>query len=221
MGAAFLFYRSWYGLFLAVGIIPLCIHRDRKARKMMQEQSLKRQFISGMQVVAASLSAGYSMESAWQIAQKDMEKLYGQEAVFCRELRGMNQKMAMNEPLEPLLTDFARRSEIEDIRNFAEIFQYAKRSGGNLREIIRDTIAGMQEKADILDEIATAVSARKMEQKMMNLLMPGILLFITLSSPEYVDCLYHNEVGVLAMTVCLAGYVASCLWSEKIMDIEV
>lgn len=220
-GAAFLFYRSVYALALAAIFIPLRLRQRRKDCVRLQKERLARQFQSGMQAAAGALAAGYSMENAWCSAQEEIGRLYGREAEFYVELSRMNQKIRMNEPMDRLLTEFARRSGIEDICNFAEIFCYARRSGGNMNEIIKRTVSRMQKKAAILAEIETAVAAKRAEQKMMNYLLPGVLLFITLSSPEYVSSLYKTVPGMLVMSVCLVGYILAVRWSEKIVDIQV
>ena len=184
-------------------------------------RELQRQFISAMQMVSGSLGAGYSMENAWRKAEKEMEALYGEDADFCAELRRMNQRLAMNEPLEKILSDYAAQSGIEDICQFAEVFSYAKRSGGDMRTIIRSITGQMQQKAEILSDIETSVASKKMEQRMMNLLLPGVLLFVTISSPSYISTLYHNALGILVMSICLGGYLCCLFWSEHITDISV
>ncbi len=193
--------------------------RDRWEK--VRTKRLKGQFLSAMQMVSGSLRAGYSMENAWRKAEKELSALYGPDAVFCTAMRRMNQRLAVNEPLEKILAEFATESGVEDICRFAEVYGYAKRSGGDLAEIIRTVTERMHDKAEILTEIETAVAAKKMEQRMMNLLLPGILLFVTISSPSYVTALYHNLPGILVMSICLAGYIGCIFWAEKLIDIPV
>ncbi len=219
--AAFLFYRSVWALSLAVILVPLYLRTQKGRWEEKRTRQMKQQFISGMQMVSGSLRAGYSMENAWRKAEKELVGLYGPDAEFCVEMRRMNQRLAVNEPLEKILTEFADESGVEDIRRFAEVFGYAKRSGGDLTGIIRTVTTRMREKEEILTEIETSVAAKKMEQRMMNFLLPGILLFITVSSPSYVTALYHNPAGVLVMSACLGGWLACIYWSEKLMDIPV
>lgn len=221
MGTAFLFYRSVWGMLVGVVLIPVFIRARKHQRLMKQSRNLQLQFIAGMQMVSGSLMAGYSMENAWRRAEQELVVLYGPDAEFCVQMRCMNQRLAVNEPLEKVLSDFAGESGVEEIRDFAEIFSYAKRSGGNLIEIIRSVTERMQHRAEILSEIETAVASQKMEQRMMNFLLPGILLFVTLSSPSYVSALYHNALGILVMSICLGGYLCCMYWSERITDIPV
>lgn len=220
-GCAWLFYRSYRALILALFIVPFYVRACMIRHKNESARKLKEQFLSLIRIVSGSLGAGYSMENAWKNALPDMQKLYGEDAAMCRDLQKMNQKLAMNEPLEQVVGDFASETGIEDICQFAEVLHYAKRSGGNLNEIIRRTTRHMQEKADVVAEIENAVASKKMEQRMMNLLLPGVLVFITLSSPSYAEALYHNIPGICVMSGCLAGYLICLVWSKKITDIRV
>ncbi|MCC8029038.1 MAG: hypothetical protein LIO75_04450 [Lachnospiraceae bacterium] len=219
--AAFVFYRSVWAMALAIVIVPLYLKRSRKRWMQTRMRELQLQFISAMQMVSGSLGAGYSIENAWRKAEKELCALYGEDAEFCAGLRYMNQRMAVNEPLEKILSEYAAQSGIEDICRFSEVFSYAKRSGGDLTEIIRSVTERMQQKAEILSDIETTVASKKMEQWMMNLLLPGVLLFVTISSPSYVSTLYHNALGILVMSICLGGYLCCMFWSERLTDIRV
>ena len=147
--------------------------------------------------------------------------MYGIHGIFSRELRQLNQKLFMHEPMEQLLYELAERCDNEEIYHFAEILLYAKRSGGNMTEIIHRTVCRMQEKHEVLREITANVAAKRAEQKMMMLLLPLMLWFLTVSSPEYTGALYGNPAGVLVMSGCLAGYLGALFWAEKIVDIPV
>ena len=127
----------------------------------------------------------------------------------------------MNQNLEELLQSLAIRSGIEDIRNFAEIFAIAKRSGGNLIAIIRNTIQSISQKNDTRKEIEVVLSAKKMEQNMMSLIPCVILLYVQTVSPGFLDGMYHNAAGILIMTISLAVYGTAVLWGRKIVNIEV
>lgn len=221
IGTAFLFYRSLWGLLGAFVILPLFIRRSRKRWEKERVRLLEKQFVLALQSISSALAAGYSMENAWKNAAADQARLYGEDSGLCMHMRKMNHRMEMNEPLEGIFFDFAAGCGVEDIYNFAEIFCYIKRSGGNMAEVIKKTITRIQEKAEITEQIENAVAAKKMEQKMMNLLLPGVLLFVTITSPSYVSVLYHNMVGILVMSICLAGYVICFFWSEHIVDIKV
>jgi len=55
----------------------------------------------------------------------------------------------------------------------------------------------------------------------MNVVPFFIIFYISLTSKGFFDVLYHNPVGILIMTICMAVYLAAFLLSEKIVEIEV
>ena len=85
-----------------------------------------------------------------------------------------------------------------------------------------DTVVNrMGDKYDGKKEIEVMIAEKKMEQTIMNILPLAILLFLQMSAWEYLSVLYHNWMGVIAMSICLAGYLVSIVISEKILHIEV
>ena len=49
----------------------------------------------------------------------------------------------------------------------------------------------------------------------------GILIYMNLSSPEYMAVLYENSAGHLMMAGALAAYAAALILGRKILDIRV
>ena len=219
--AAFIFYRSVWGMAAGILVIPYVMRMRQTERREKEQREMTEQFCMGMQAAAGALSAGYSAESAFAEAERELQKLYGRENRLCREFALMNKKVGMNEPVDAVFLETASRLGVEDILQFAEIFRYVKRSGGNLTAIIRDTVTRMREKTEILEDIRIAVAEKKSEQRLMMLLLPGVVLFISISSPQYAAALYHCASGILVMTVCLAGYLFAVWWSGRIMAIRV
>ncbi|MDO5541483.1 MAG: hypothetical protein Q4F83_15690 [Eubacteriales bacterium] len=127
----------------------------------------------------------------------------------------------MNRNLEELLSGLAYRSGLEDIQNFADIFAAAKRTGGNLIAIIRNTMQCIGQKEETRLEIETCLSAKKMEQNIMSLVPVLILVYIQMVSPGFMDSMYHNAAGIIIMSICLAVYGAAWYWGRKIVNIEV
>lgn len=70
-------------------------------------------------------------------------------------------------------------------------------------------------------EIQTVISARQMEQKIMNIVPFGILLYISAASKGFFDVLYKNVAGIIIMSICMAAYIGAVWLSNRIVDIEV
>lgn len=218
---AFVFYRSAWAFVLWPGVYILVKHKMTGDAKIKRKQALKEHFMNGMQVLNTSLQAGLSMENAWLEVQKETLMLYGESSEFYQKIKEMNQTVTFNMPIERLFLEFAQNSQVEEIMRFAEMFDYGKRSGGNWKKIIDNTVFRMCEQYETQKEIEVLLAAKKMEQKVMNLVPVGMLLFLQVSAWDYVEILYHNLFGVLCMTICLLIYVFAIWLSEKIMKIQV
>lgn len=163
----------------------------------------------------------FMMENAWRESEKEMTELYGQDGIFVGELHQINQAVGMNQPIEKLLYEFALRSDCEDIQNFSDVFLFAKRSGGDFHKIIATTIEHISDKIEVEREVQTVISAKKMEQKIMNVIPVFIILYLNLTSGEFLAPLYGNIFGISVMTGALGAYLAAIKISAKMTAIKV
>ena len=220
-GIAFLFYHSVWGIVLAP-LVGFFVERYRaKERRKKEIRQLREDFMYGLQVLNGALQAGFSMENAWKEVEKEFLALERETGVFYQEIRRMNSSITYNVPLEKLFSKFAEKYEVEEMINFAQIMEHGRKSGGNWRRIIEETVMRMLERYEAQREIETMIAGKKLEQQVMNLIPLGMLLFLQFSAWDYVRILYESVLGVLIMSVCLVVYVIALFWSGYIMEIQV
>ena len=174
-----------------------------------------------MLALSANVKAGYSIENALRESYRDVELLYGADSLICQEVRHMLRGLENNVVLEKLLYELGVRSRLPDIMQFADVFLIAKRSGGNMTEILEKTAGVIEQKIETDKEVQLMISARKVEQKIMNMVPFLIIFYIGTTSRGFFEVLYHNLIGVAVMTVCLLFYGAAYLLSRRIVEIEV
>lgn len=218
---SYLFYRSWLVFLCGLPFLKIFLNMRRQAECRKRKSALEEQFLMAMQTVTTSLTAGYSVETAFEDTLKELPLIYREEDMIVQEFRSIVSQLKMNQNLEDLLESLAIRSGIEDIRNFAEIFAISKRSGGDLIAIIRNTIQSIGQKNETRKEIQVVLSAKKMEQNMMSIIPCLILLYVQIVSPGFLDVMYHNPAGIAVMTIALTVYGSAVFWGRKIVDIEV
>lgn len=207
-------------VFLSPLLRPIYI-RAKRNETVRKRRELILEFKDCTDAVLTSMRAGSSAENAFRAAGKEMEFFYGPESEICRELALMTRGLDSNVPLEELLEEFAYRSGAEEIQDFADVFAIAKRSGGNMSEILSRTISQIQNRIDVEREIGVMTSSSRLEQRIMDVVPIGIIAYMRLTSEGFMDPLYGSISGVLIMTACLAVYAAAFLMSEKIADIHV
>lgn len=217
----FLFYKSIFGILITS---PLSLfYLKYKQNNLIKERKwkLNLEFRDSIMSISAALNAGYSIENAMREAIVDLKILYGDSSLIVNEFEYMVSQIKMNQTIEDVLLEFANRSKVEDIYNFAEVLITAKRTGGDLIKIIRTTSKVIGDKIDVKREINTIVTAKQYETKIMNMIPLGIILYMWVFSPGFLDPLYHNLIGILIMTSALAIYCVAFLLSKKIINIEV
>lgn len=218
---SYVFYRNvWIFLILIpAGICyPLLIRNDLKNRR---KEKLRGQFKDAILSVASCLNAGYSVENAFAEALKETNRIYGQDSMISEELRLMIYKTKVNRTLEEALHDFSKRSGVDDVKSFADVFLAAKVSGGELMKIIARTAEIISEKIRIREDIVTATASRRMEQKIMSVIPIFIVLYMDLTSPGFFDVLYTTIAGRVIMSVCLAVYLGAVWLAKQMLEITV
>lgn len=218
---ALLFYRSVYGLLLMPFFYIFTKKRIKQKEEEEKKQRLLEQFIHGIRVLDTALQAGLSMENAWIEVEKETAILYGKEVLFYQYVKEINRLVALNNPVERCVLEFAKKTELEEILQFAEIFAYGKRSGGNWKKIIGNVVQKLGEMVEAEQEIALMVAEKKLEQQVMNIIPLGMLAFLQISSWDYMSVMYHNPMGVLCMTIILVAYGLSMFLAERIMQIRI
>lgn len=216
-----IFYRSWIAAVVLLPlIIPYC-RRRKESRRISDRRILSSQFSDALESVNNALRAGDSPENAFREGCREMVFQYGREAMISRELTKITNGLDNQIPLEKLLNEFSDRAQVEEVREFAEVFAIAKRGGGSMVEILTRTAALIQERLEVENEIRLMLSSRRMEQRIMDVTPFLIIFYIGLTSPGFFDVLYHNTGGILFMSLCLCAYLGALVLSEKILRITI
>ena len=191
LAAAYIFYENVLMSFILSPYVYIHYRQRIKERIVHDKKNFKKKFKDGIIAVSFALNVGYSIENAFGQAVDELTLMYAEE------------------------------SKVEDIMYFAEIFRYAKRSGGDLMAVIKNTAQIIQQKEEVMSEVDTIISGKKMEQRVMSLIPAVIVIYLKVTAKEFIQPLYGNIAGIIIMTVCLGVYVISDMWAKRIVNIEV
>ena len=117
-------------IFPAGILFPLALKKKLKQRRM---EKLRGEFKDAILAVASGLNAGYSVENAFAVSLKEMEEIHGSDSMIAKEIRLILRKVRMNLTFEDALGDFAARSGLDDVKNFADVFLAARKSGNGIK----------------------------------------------------------------------------------------
>lgn len=216
-----LFYRSVLGILFLSPLVYFYVRRKQKDRLKERKWKLNLEFKDGILALSAALEAGYSAENAFEEASKDLKQVYLEDSLIIKEFGYISNQLHMNITVEKALNDFSERTGVEDIISFAEVFNTAKRTGGDLINVIKITSNIISDKIEVKREIITLITSKRLEANIMKLVPLIILMYLSLSSPGFLDPLYHNLLGIFIMTIFLLFYLGAYLIIDKIVAIEV
>ena len=189
--AAYIFYEN---VFMAVILSPyVYIHyRQRiKERIVHDKKNFKKKFKDGIIAVSFALNVGYSIENAFGQAVDELALMYGDDSDIVVKFKLIVIRLWQNENLEDLMA------------------------------VIKNTAQIIQQKEEVMSEVDTIISGKKMEQRVMSLIPAVIVIYLKVTAKEFIQPLYGNIAGIIIMTVCLAVYVVSDMWAKRIVNIEV
>lgn len=218
---AYLYYESIWAFFLLTPAIVGYMKIWEQECVQQKEREFRQQFQEAIRLMLASLNVGYSLENAIKETKKDLDILYNGQTAIQREFTYMIRQIFVQIPTEQILEEWADRVKQEDLQNFVNVFVTAKRSGGDLLSIIRDSIGQIRDKIEVEREIETLIAAKKYEFKVMSAIPFGIIGYMKISFPEFMEILYGNVLGVGVMSICLMIYAGAYYFGQRIVNIEI
>lgn len=218
--AAILCFNSAWAVPILLIYIPFHIRQTRNRLLLSRKWTLNLQFADALRAISTSLEAGYSAENAISEAYHDLSLIYSEQDMIMKELAIIIARIKNNQSVEDAFTMLARRSGIEDIANFAEVFATAKRTGGNIIAVIRITSEVIRTRIELSRELKTAIAAKKYESDIMKIVPCGILVYLRIFSGEMLAPLYGNVMGAVFMSVMLALYILFCRIADKIVEVR-
>lgn len=218
---AWLYYRTFWALIPLFPVWAWQLKMMTEEKYQRKELEFQMQFKDAVQTLASALNVGYSVENAMYETQKELLLIYAESERISKELIIMVRQMRLQMTVEQAFIEFAERVQMEDVRNFVDVFIAAKRSGGNMVFIIQSTVKQISDKIEVRREIETILAAKKYEFKIMAVIPYAIIGYMAVTFPEFMKCLYGNVLGIGVMTICLAGYLGAYYLGLKIITIDI
>lgn len=201
-------------VFLLIDQYKKYLHKRRTA-------ILRNQFGDLLFSLSASVATGRQLASALQDAYVNLGYVYKSNTPMMEELKYMTKSIAENrDSEETLLIGFAQRSQVEDIRNFVDVYLSCRVTGGDINQVIANASEILMQKMSIERDIKVMTSQKQFEGKIISAMPVLVILFLNIASPGYLENLYCTLEGRFIMTIALAGIVTAFVLTEKITNIE-
>lgn len=205
---------------LIIGIFLEKMYADSTVKK--RKKKLRLQFREFLESMAVAARAGNVELQAIKSAAMDLRLSYTEESDIVREIDNIIvQYEGGGIAIKDLFQDFAERSDLADIRNFANIYAVIEGKSDRFGEIVVQTRDIIGEKIEVEQEIETQIGSAKSETYTM-LVMPIVMvIFLSAMGGDMMSALFTTFAGHAAATVALMLFVVSFIMAIKFTDIDV
>ncbi len=210
-----------------LGGIIIAIPQEKiyaKSATKKRQNKLRMQFNQFLEIISISVSggSGRSMENAVHDSLRELKMMFNERADIVREIELIvSDYERAGIPMKDGFAELGRRSEIDDIMNFAIIYGTIEGKTSDFGYIITQTHEIIKDKAEITMEIETTISGAKSEAYVMLVLPLIIVIAMTSMGGELMGSLYTSFLGRFAATVGVVCTFASYIISTKATEIEV
>ena len=168
-----------------------------------------------LQFIAGSLRSGFSLGQGLDaVVREDTQPAAGE---FSRALAAAR----VGVELEDALDTVADRMESSDLRWTVIAIRIQREVGGNLAEVLANTVVTMRERASLYRHVKALSAEGKLSAYILVALPLGVFGWLFLTSRPYVRPLYSSMVGFGLLVFFFVLIVCGSLWMRKLIKVEV
>ncbi|MGB7982002.1 MAG: type II secretion system F family protein [Candidatus Nanopelagicales bacterium] len=168
-----------------------------------------------LQMLAGSLSAGYSLPQALDNVAKESGGSMGQEVN--RAL--IESRLGL--PIEESLEAVAQRMDSEDFHWTVMAIRINRQVGGNLAEVLSSVSNTVRERERLRRQVKALSAEGKLSAWVLGILPLFVAFWIVWRNPGYLEPLYTNVVGWVMVAVGAVLYIGGVFWMRKLVTMEV
>ena len=197
-------------LLAAIGPVAfLELRRHRRLRKF------ETQLPDILNLFAGSMRAGFSFAQALEAVAEEAPE------PSRRELQRCFTESRLGRPIEDALEDSANRMHSVDLLWAVMAIRIQREVGGNLAELLATVATTMTERERLKSEIVALTAEGRLSAWILGIFPPLFALVLFAVQPSYMQTLFTNTLGVLAVGVSIVMAVVGFFWLRKLMAIEV
>jgi Flp pilus assembly protein TadB len=168
-----------------------------------------------LQFVAGSLRSGFSLAQGLEAAaREDTQPAAGE---FSRALA----ESRIGIELEDSLDTVADRMDSRDLRWTVIAVRIQREVGGNLAEVLGNTVETMRERAQLRRHVRALSAEGRLSAYILVSLPLGVGGWLFLSRRSYVAPLYTTTLGLGMLGFAVLMIVGGALWMRKMVKVEV
>jgi tight adherence protein B len=168
-----------------------------------------------LQLIAGSLSAGYSLPQAVDaVVREGAQPMAGEFSRAIIESR-------LGVPVEDALENIAQRMDSEDFGWVVMAIRIQREVGGNLAEVLTTTANTMRDRERVRRQVKVLSAEGRLSAWILGGLPPAFALYLLLVRPEYVKPLFTDAIGLLMLGMAAFQFAVGVFWLRKVVKVDV
>jgi tight adherence protein B len=168
-----------------------------------------------LQLMAGSLSAGYSLPQAVDTVVRDGSP------PMSTELNRALVESRLGVPIEDALEGVSERMESKDFAWVIMAIRIQRQVGGNLAELLTTVAATLRERERLRRQVHALSAEGRLSAWILGALPIGFALYLLLARGSYIQVLWRDPLGWSLLLIGAVLLVGGGLWLRKIVRVEV
>jgi len=196
-------------------LIPVGVRMYARMRAARVERAFAEQLPDNLQVLASALRAGHSFTGALSVMCEDAAE--PSRAEYSRVI--LDDQLGLS--IEESMKIVAKRMSNADVGYIGLIATIQRESGGNTAEVLDRVTATVRERAQLRRLVRTLTAQGRIGAWIVTLLPVGLIAFLTLVQPDYLQPMVESPTGRIVIGVGLAFLLTGAAVLRRIVDIKV
>jgi tight adherence protein B len=168
-----------------------------------------------LQMVAGSLSAGYSVPQALDTVVRE-----GQQPITGEFNRALVETR-LGVPIEQALEGVASRMKSRDFEWVVMAIRIQREVGGNLAEVLTTVAGTLRERERLRRQVQVLSAEGRLSAWILGALPPVFALYLILSKPDYLRPLVTQPLGWVLVGTGITLLTVGVLWMRQAVKVEV
>ena len=179
-----------------------------------RKRAFAEQLDSTLQMMAASLRAGYSLLQSVQAMSSEADSPTKDE--FSRVLNETRIGRALNDSL----IEVSDRMRSEDFKWVAQAIAINRDVGGNLADVLDGVARTIRDRNQLHRQVASLASEGKLSAIILMALPFGVVAFLTIGNPGYLNRLFTSTIGWGIVIVAIVMLTIGGIWLRATVKIK-
>lgn len=184
-------------------------------RIQRREAAFRNQLGDCLTMVANALRAGFSFMQAMDLIAKEMEP------PISDEFKHVMRDISLGTPMERALEDMDKRVGSPDFSLVVTAVLIQQQVGGDLARILDTISETIQDRIRMRREVHTLTAQGRISGWVLAALPVGMCIMLNVISPGYLDPLFNNRIGQMAIGAAVVLILIGFFVIQRIVDIEV